>query len=478
MITINPSSSFGSRTQYYVQIDTTAFTDAAGNRYAGIADLTSWDFTAETVEHLVTFVDHDGAPLKEEMVEDGYAATAPTNLTREGHTFVGWDTDFSNVTEDLMVTAQWTINEYTITFDTDGGSSVLAITQDYGTAITAPADPTKEGHTFASWDTFIPSTMPAQNKTITARWDVNQYTITFDTAGGSSVGEITQDYGTAITAPVNPTKEGNTFTGWDTTIPATMPAQNMTITAQWELTAVQRVINSILGLPDADDVELMDGEQIKLASKLYNDLSKSEKQEIPNDLVSSLKLVGTAYAELNMVDNTSGLSIKSSEETVLDPNLELVVEEVDEASDHNLVIEQTFGDKKLLQVFDISLMLDGQKVQPSGTIRVSIPIPTELLDGFENHQIVYISEDGTATVIPSTVEGNMIWFETDHFSDYGIIADAVSSETDTDKESIPKTGEDSVLFSLEFFVFSAILILFVFLLKRRKIKQYIGLLKY
>jgi hypothetical protein len=224
MITINPSSSFGSRTQYYVQIDTTAFTDAAGNRYAGIADLTSWDFTAETVEHLVTFVDHDGAPLKEEMVEDGYAATAPTNLTREGHTFVGWDTDFSNVTEDLMVTAQWTINEYTITFDTDGGSSVLAITQDYGTAITAPADPTKEGHTFASWDTFIPSTMPAQNKTITARWDVNQYTITFDTAGGSSVGEITQDYGTAITAPVNPTKEGNTFTGWDTTIPATMPS--------------------------------------------------------------------------------------------------------------------------------------------------------------------------------------------------------------------------------------------------------------
>lgn len=306
--------------------------------------------------------------------------------------------------------------------------------------------------------------------TITASWDANEYTITFDTDGGGSIAAINQNYGTTITEPADPTKEGHTFTGWIPAIPSTMPAQDMTITAQWELTAVQRVINSILGLPDADDVELMDGEEIKLASRLYNDLSESEKQEIPSDLVSSLSLVGTTFAELNMVDNTSGLSIKVSDGTVLDPNLELVVEKVDEASDHNLIIEQTFGNKKLLQVFDISLMLDGQTVQPSGTIRVSIPIPTELLDGFENHQIVFISEDGTATVIPSTVEGNMIWFETDHFSDYGIIADAMSSEndtdTDTDKENIPKTGETTMPLGLGFFIFSTG---FILLKIRRKI---------
>ncbi len=76
--------------------------------------------------------------------------------------------------------------------------------------------------------------MPAENITITAQWKINQYTIKFDTAGGSEIASITQDYGTAITAPANPTREGYTFVGWDKAIPATMPAENITITAQWK----------------------------------------------------------------------------------------------------------------------------------------------------------------------------------------------------------------------------------------------------
>ena len=77
-------------------------------------------------------------------------------------------------------------------------------------------------------------TVPAENITITAQWKINQYTITFDTAGGSEIAPITQDYGTAITAPANPTREGYTFVGWDKEIPQTMPAENITITAQWK----------------------------------------------------------------------------------------------------------------------------------------------------------------------------------------------------------------------------------------------------
>ena len=122
---------------------------------------------------------------------------------------------------------------YTLTFDTNGGSTIAPITQDYGTAITAPADPTKTGYTFAGWTPAIPATMPAENMTIKAKWTVNQYTLTFDTNGGSTIAPITQDYGTAITAPADPTKTGYTFAGWTPAIPTTMPAENLTVTAQW-----------------------------------------------------------------------------------------------------------------------------------------------------------------------------------------------------------------------------------------------------
>ena len=169
----------------------------------------------------------------------GTQITAPT-LTREGYQFNGWDKTFPTTmpAENMTITAKWKVNQYTITFDTAGGSEIAPITQDYGTAIAAPADPTREGYTFKGWDREIPATMPAENMTITAKWVVNQYTITFDTAGGSAVAPITQNYGTAIAAPADPTREGYTFIGWDKAIPTTMPAENMIITALWRDIAV------------------------------------------------------------------------------------------------------------------------------------------------------------------------------------------------------------------------------------------------
>ena len=76
--------------------------------------------------------------------------------------------------------------------------------------------------------------MPAENMTITAKWKVNSYTITFDTTGGSEIAPITQDYGTAIVAPADPTREGYTFIGWDMEIPTTMPAENITLKGRWK----------------------------------------------------------------------------------------------------------------------------------------------------------------------------------------------------------------------------------------------------
>ena len=194
----------------------------------------------EINQYTITFDTAGGSTVASITQDYGTAITAPADPTREGYTFIGWDKAIPTTmpTENMTITAKWKVNQYTITFDSNGGSEIAPITQDYGTVIAAPANPTREGYTFIGWDKAIPSTMPAENMIITAKWAVNQYTITFDTAGGSAVASITQDYGTAITAPADPTREGYTFIGWDKAIPTTMPAENMIITAKWRDIAV------------------------------------------------------------------------------------------------------------------------------------------------------------------------------------------------------------------------------------------------
>ena len=191
----------------------------------------------ETNQYTITFDTNGGSEIAPITQDYGTKITAPDNPTRKGYTFKGWDKEIPETmpAENITVKAQWEINQYTITFDTNGGSEIAPITQDYGTKITAPADPTRKGYTFKGWDKEIPETMPADNITVKAQWEINQYTITFDTNGGNEIDSITQDYGTAITAPADPTRKGYTFKGWDKEIPETMPAENITVKAQWEI---------------------------------------------------------------------------------------------------------------------------------------------------------------------------------------------------------------------------------------------------
>ena len=191
---------------------------------------------------IVTYKDGDSEYAKQ-VLPSGTLATRPdAPAATPGYTFGGWNKadgtawDYASdkVTDNITLYAKRTANTYTITFDTAGGSEIAPITQDYGTQIAAPANPTRKGYTFKGWDKEIPETMPAENITVKAQWEINQYTITFDTAGGNEIAPITQDYGTAITAPADPTREGYTFIGWDREIPATMPAENITLKARWK----------------------------------------------------------------------------------------------------------------------------------------------------------------------------------------------------------------------------------------------------
>ena len=234
---------------------------------------------------IVTYKDGDSEYAKQ-VLPSGTLATRPdAPATTPGCTFGGWNKadgtawDYASdkVTDNITLYAKWAANTYTITFDTAGGSEIAPITQDYGTVITAPEAPEREGYTFIGWDKAIPTTMPAENMTVTAQWEINQYTITFDTNGGSEIAPITQEYGTHITAPADPTREGYTFIGWDTEIPTTMPAENITLKARWK------------------DTEKPTGEII---------IGTNKWQEFLNTLTLGLFFKDTQTVTINAADNS------------------------------------------------------------------------------------------------------------------------------------------------------------------------------
>ena len=274
----------------------------------------------EINQYTIAFDTNGGSEIAPITQDYGTEITAPDKPTRKGYTFKGWDKEIPETmpADNITVKAQWEINQYTITFDTNGGNEIAPITQDYGTKITAPDKPTRKGYTFKGWDKEIPETMPAENITVKAQWEINQYTITFDTNGGSEIAPITQDYGTAITAPDNPTRKGYTFKGWDKEIPETMPAENITITARWK------------------DTENPTGEIIIGTNKWNEFLNKltfgiffKDTQEVTINAVDNSGVVFVSYLvtdkELSEAELNSLVFRAYEEPFCIDPNGEYIV---------------------------------------------------------------------------------------------------------------------------------------------------------
>ena len=215
--------------------------------YGGLTHIVDSDGKLGENAHAITFMD-GVTQYAIEVLDSGVASYAPDAPTQTGCSFDGWyngDTEYtfgSPITEGLTLNAHWTFNPYTITLDANGGTVELStLTTGDGWKLTGDLPtPTRDGYTFAGWFTKAEGGTAVTNETvfdkdttICAHWIVNQYTITFETDGGSEIAPIIQDYGTDVTAPGNPTKPGYTFAGWEPEIPDTMPAEDMTITAKW-----------------------------------------------------------------------------------------------------------------------------------------------------------------------------------------------------------------------------------------------------
>ena len=182
------------------------------------------------------------APASDGMTRpDGNTGSYFMWLDSNGNSYAPGASVPADVTE---LTVQWTAPTYAVTLHPNGGTinngNVTSYT--YGVGATLPTDVTRTGYTFKGWyynENLTGSPVTAISNTETgnkeywAKWEINQYTVTVKPENGEADITITQDYGTPITAPTL-TREGYTFTGWDRDIPATMPAENMTVTAQWK----------------------------------------------------------------------------------------------------------------------------------------------------------------------------------------------------------------------------------------------------
>ncbi len=216
------------------------------------------------------YIGDDSDTIPDQPVTYNDTATEPAKPARTGYTFDGWFTDkdctntydfTSPVTGDMTLYAKWTINTYTVSFDSIEGSSVDEKTVDYNTAVTPPENPTKMGYSFKGWYTdetcknaYDFAAPVTGNMTLYAKWTINTYKISFDSIGGSSVDEKTVDYNTAVTQPENPTKMEYTFGGWytdeacknayDFTTPVT---GDMTLYAKWTINTYKISFDSLGG---------------------------------------------------------------------------------------------------------------------------------------------------------------------------------------------------------------------------------------
>ncbi len=244
-ILMNYSNLFVQEAPYWVAIPEEQITCVPGKIY----------FTPETIVeptyYTVTFVDGlTGATLKTETVEEGHAATAPEAPAHEGYTFTGWDpADFSNITADTTVTAQYTVNTYTITYIVDG-VTVHTDTYAYGAEVTPYNYVPAEGYTFSGWDGTVPATMPAENLTFTGTTELippTVYTVTFvDGLTGETLKVEQVEEGNAATAPAVPEHEGYNFVGWD--VDFSNITADLTVTALYEEIPYEPVAPTVAGV--------------------------------------------------------------------------------------------------------------------------------------------------------------------------------------------------------------------------------------
>lgn len=183
-----------------------------------------------TFEYSITFDSNEGTHV--ETIYRNYLdyIIEPSIPNKNGYTFCGWFTEMEFINlyvfdtmpnHNIKLYAKWKINNYTLSFESNGGSKVDPINGEFESQIIAPIQPIREGYTFNGWysdksleNKYLLNTVPAEDIVLYAKWIINEYTLTFDTNGGEKIDSLTYEYNSFLVLPKNPIKEGYTFKGW------------------------------------------------------------------------------------------------------------------------------------------------------------------------------------------------------------------------------------------------------------------------
>lgn len=298
----------------------------------------------------VIFDSNGGSAIDSQVVAENNVPDEPGDPTREGYTFYGWFTDngtflneydfLTSITEDTALYAKWLVNSYTLQFVDYDGSVLQTADYDFDadlSGVSAPEDPTREGYTFVDWDASVPATMPSNDITITATYSINQYTITFDENEGVDIPDITQDYGTTVEEPTDPVRDGYAFAGWFSdeilTTPYvfdTMPAENITLYAGWDIITYTITYNNLLGIAHAnpatytvEDLPLTLLDPTETEGYTFGNWLGETDGEIPTGTYGDLTLVAQwamigDFVALPIYEDTTNLAYKVNKNYIVE----------------------------------------------------------------------------------------------------------------------------------------------------------------
>ena len=384
-------------------------------------------------EYTVSFLDHDNSILKTEIVRYEGSATPPLDPHRTGHTFVAWTGTYTAVTIDQSVVASYSINTYVIHFNSMGGSDVEDANVVFGFKANKPENPVKADDQFAGWykDSlyqniwdFSVDVMPDDDVTLYAKW---------------------------ISPPAAPqlrTKTATTIAfsnGGDGNMEYRMNGGSWQSSALFENLA-----------PDTDY-----SFQARIAA------NGTDPASSPGDavVIRTNKVTLAAAEDGCNVTGVGDSSFDPGSELVIDNITQLVEDEGGAANRVNFALADE--DKKIVELYDVKILLEGVSIQPDGAIRIRIKLSAKLLAEAGYLQIIHINDAGEYEVVPHWIEGNAIVFEVDHLSQYAIVAPMDDDVID----DIPVTGKNgpsaAVIIGLVV-VFVAALICVLYIRERRR----------